>query len=43
LFSRPVPINEFEELVTTKSLDFCSCSTQTNDKSVEAIKAVVKN
>jgi diguanylate cyclase (GGDEF)-like protein/PAS domain S-box-containing protein len=43
LFSRPVPINEFEELVTTKSLDFCSCSTQTNDKPVEAIKAVVKN
>ena len=43
LFSRPVPINEFEELVTTKSLDFCNCSTLMNDKTVESIKAVVKN
>ena len=34
LFSRPLPITEFEELVCTRSLDLFSCSTLKGDKAV---------
>jgi len=34
LFSRPVPINEFEELVNSKSLDFYFCSPPKGDEPI---------